>query len=174
MVNTIIGLVDKLSKITNHSIFANLAIGVGAFYASFFVPIIPIILTSFGMTLLDCYYGVRVAKLYGKVESRRAWTGTLRKFKELSLVFLATRAIELYVLMGVVSWALAGAFGLVVCLTELWSIIENLNVIDPTGPWKVFGKFMKNKAEQYLGKEATDELTKNHGINKYKTKAKKV
>ena len=33
---------------------------------------------------------------------------------------------------------------------ELWSAIENLNEIDPTGPWRILSKFIKSKGERYL------------------------
>jgi len=35
----------------------------------------------------------------------------------------------------------------------LWSIIENLNTIDPNGPWRILGKFLKKKGEDYTGIE---------------------
>ena len=31
--------------------------------------------------------------------------------------------------------------------------IENLNTIDPKGPWRVLGKFLKKKGEDYTGIE---------------------
>lgn len=174
MIKAVNGIVDTLSRLTNNSAVAGVTVTLTAFYASFFVPILPIILCSFGLTLLDCYYGIRVAKRYGVIDSRKSWFGTIRKFKDLFLVFLAARAIELYVLMGVFEWALAGAFGIVVCITELWSVLENLNTLDPTGPWKVFSKYMKNKAEQYIGTDITEELNskRNASIKRTKTKNK--
>lgn len=30
------------------------------------------------------------------------------------------------------------------------SMIENLQAIDPTGPWKIFSKFIRSKGEKYL------------------------
>jgi len=33
----------------------------------------------------------------------------------------------------------------------LWSIIENLNTLDPKGPWKLLGKFLRKKGEDYTG-----------------------
>ena len=29
-------------------------------------------------------------------------------------------------------------------------MIENLQAIDPTGPWKIFSKFIRSKGEKYL------------------------
>ena len=33
---------------------------------------------------------------------------------------------------------------------ELWSIVENLQTLDPSGPWKIFSKVIKTKGEKYL------------------------
>ena len=38
----------------------------------------------------------------------------------------------------------------IVAGVELWSAIENLNEIDPTGPWRILSKFIKSKGERYL------------------------
>ena len=45
---------------------------------------------------------------------------------------------------------LVEAFSGIVCGVELWSMIENLQAIDPTGPWKIFSKFIRSKGEKYL------------------------
>lgn len=45
---------------------------------------------------------------------------------------------------------LVEAFSGIVCGVELWSMIESLQSLDPTGPWKVFSKFIKSKGEKYL------------------------
>lgn len=41
-------------------------------------------------------------------------------------------------------------FSGIVCGVELWSIIENLQALDPTGPWKIFSKVIRSKGEKYL------------------------
>lgn len=45
---------------------------------------------------------------------------------------------------------LVEAFSGTVCGVELWSMIESLQTLDPTGPWKIFSKFIKSKGEKYL------------------------
>ena len=48
---------------------------------------------------------------------------------------------------------LSGGATVLICLTEIWSILENLNTLDPNGPWKVLGKFLKKKGEDFTGIE---------------------
>lgn len=49
----------------------------------------------------------------------------------------------------------------------MWSIIENLNTVDPNGPWKIIGKFLKKKGEDYTGIELelnSDEHNVNNNV----------
>jgi hypothetical protein len=48
---------------------------------------------------------------------------------------------------------LSGGVTVIVTLTELWSILENLNTLNPKGPWKALGKFLRKKGEDYIGTE---------------------
>ena len=48
---------------------------------------------------------------------------------------------------------MTGGATVIIALTELWSIIENLNTLNPDGPWKALGKFLKKKGEEYIGTE---------------------
>jgi hypothetical protein len=48
---------------------------------------------------------------------------------------------------------LTGGVTAIIALTEFWSVIENLNTIDPKGPWRVLGKFLRKKGEDYTGIE---------------------
>jgi hypothetical protein len=50
-------------------------------------------------------------------------------------------------------FVLTGGVTAIITLTEMWSIIENLNTVDPNGPWKIIGKFLKKKGEDYTGIE---------------------
>ena len=57
-----------------------------------------------------------------------------------------------YVLFGPdASVILSGGITAIVTLTELWSILENLNTLNPDGPWKMLSKFLKKKGEEYTG-----------------------
>ena len=46
---------------------------------------------------------------------------------------------------------LSGGAAALICLTEIWSILENLNTLDPDGPWRILGKYLKKKGEDYAG-----------------------
>lgn len=48
---------------------------------------------------------------------------------------------------------LTGGVTAIITLTEMWSILENLNTVDPNGPWRMLGKFLKRKGEDYTGIE---------------------
>ena len=48
---------------------------------------------------------------------------------------------------------LTGGAAVIITLTEIWSIIENLNTLDPKGPWRLLGKFLRKKGEDYTGIE---------------------
>jgi hypothetical protein len=50
-------------------------------------------------------------------------------------------------------FVLTGGITTIISLTEMWSILENLNTLNPHGPWKALGKFLKRKGEDYIGTE---------------------
>nr|DAV06134.1 MAG TPA: holin [Bacteriophage sp.] len=50
-------------------------------------------------------------------------------------------------------FVLTGGATVIITLTELWSILENLNTLNPNGPWRALGKFLKKKGESYTGVE---------------------
>lgn len=50
-------------------------------------------------------------------------------------------------------FVLTGGATVIIGLTELWSILENLNTLNPKGPWRALGKFLKKKGEDYIGSE---------------------
>lgn len=136
-----------------------------SFLSNFFLPIAPVVLTCFGISLIDLYYGLKIAKLNEKIESRRAWTGTLKKGKDVLMILTTARGVELYVLGGVAGTALVGGFATIVAITELWSVLENLNTLNPKGPWRLLGKFMRKKGQDLTGINL-DELTNEHSVNK--------
>lgn len=59
--------------------------------------------------------------------------------------------IEFNILNDSSVFVLSGGITVIIALTELWSILENLNTINPDGPWKALGKFLKKKGEDYVG-----------------------
>jgi len=64
-------------------------------------------------------------------------------------------------------FVLTGGTTVIIALTELWSIIENLNTINPHGPWKALGKFLKKKGEDYIGTEIDldDDVIDNNKVD---------
>lgn len=78
----------------------------------------------------------------------------------MTLIGLA-RLIEFTVLDYSGVFVLTGGITVIISLTELWSIIENLNTLYPNGPWKVLKAFLKKKGEDYTGIEL-DNLDDEH------------
>ena len=88
-----------------------------------------------------------------KITSRKNWKGTLIKIKDEFALILLAHLIE-YVLFGEnATLYLSGGITAIVTLTELWSILENLNTLNPDGPWRMLSKFLKTKGEEYTGIE---------------------
>ena len=129
-------------------------VGLGSAVIGFFSPIVYLLLICFITTVVDMIYGIKVAiKNNKKLESSKTWKGTLSKIKaELVLIGIA-QGLEWAVLDQYGVFVLTGGITTIITLTELWSILENLNTLDPKGPWKALGKFLKKKGEDYTGIE---------------------
>lgn len=76
----------------------------------------------------------------------------MKLLDEFSIISLA-RLLEFSVLGTDGVFVLTGGATVIMCLTELWSILENLNTLDPKGPWKALGRFLKKKGEEHIGFE---------------------
>jgi phage-related holin len=99
-------------------------------------------------------FGMKVARRFKKkIESGKNWRGTIRKIIDEFTIILIAHGIEWAVLDQSGVFVLTGGVTAIVTLTELWSIIENLNTIDPKGPWRILEKFLKKKGEDYTGIE---------------------
>lgn len=143
-----------LNSITNGSILGKIGVGVGAFLTGMYAPIAGILCTCFASTVVDLYYGLKVArKNKKKIESGKTWKGTLKKIRDEFIIISLARGLEWSVLNESGVFFLTGGAAVIITLTEIWSIIENLNTLDPDGPWKVLGKFLKKKGEDYVGIE---------------------
>jgi len=127
-------------------------VGLGSAIIGFFSPIAYLLLICFIATVIDMIYGIKVAiKNNKKLESSKTWKGTLSKIKaELILIGIA-HGLEWAVLDQHGVFVLTGGITFIITLTELWSILENLNTLDPKGPWRALGKFLKKKGEDYTG-----------------------
>lgn len=75
---------------------------------------------------------------------------------EFMIISLA-RMLEYAVLDDTGVFILTGGATVVISLTELWSILENLNTLNPKGPWRALGRFLKKKGEDYTGINIIEE-----------------
>ena len=132
-----------------------MAIAAGTAITAFYSPIAALLVACFAFTTADMFYGIKVAcKQKKKIESHKNWKGTLTKLADEFVIISLARLLEWAVLgdeSGV--FVLTGGATVIISLTELWSILENLNTLNPNGPWKALGKFLKKKGEDYIGTE---------------------
>ena len=129
-------------------------IAAGTALTAIYSPIVALLVCCFVFTAADMFYGIKVAcKQQKKITSSKNWKGTIVKLlDEFSLISLA-RLLEYSVLGSDDVFVLTGGITVIISLTELWSILENLNTLNPSGPWKALGKFLKKKGEDYIGTE---------------------
>lgn len=129
-------------------------IAAGTTLTAFYSPIIALLICCFAFTAVDLIYGLKVARRFNKkIESNKSWKGTLTKLADEWTIISLARLLEYAVLNEDGVFVLTGGATILITLTELWSIIENLNTLDPKGPWKALGKFLKKKGEDYIGTE---------------------
>lgn len=123
--------------------------GIVGWFSSYFAPIWSIILVTCFFILIDTVLGTKVSLSNGgKLESRKL-RKTINKLGNAILIITCCHLMDTEVLTSV-NAHLVEAFSGIVCGVELWSMIESLQSLDPTGPWKVFSKFIKSKGEKYL------------------------
>lgn len=152
MKDTINRILGTLSTVSNNSTIAQIGIVSSVIISNFFLPIVPVILTCFGLTVVDLFYGLKVAKKQKvKIESKRTWNGTIKKLRDIFSIITMIRGIELYLLGGITGTALVGGCATIIGLTEFWSILENMNTLNPHGPWRALSKFMKKKGTEVIG-----------------------
>ena len=143
--------------------FGKIAIALGSIITAFYSPIIALLMCCFAFTVVDMIYGIKVScKFKRKITSHKSWKGTLTKIADEFTIISLARLLE-YAVLGAEQgvFVLTGGVTVLVALTELWSILENLNTLNPDGPWKALGKFLKKKGEEYTGTEIdlNDECT---------------
>ena len=123
--------------------------GMVGWFSSYFAPIWSIILVTCFFILIDTVLGTKVSLSNGgKLESRKL-RKTINKLGNAILIITCCHLMDVEILTSV-NAHLVEAFSGIVCGVELWSMIESLQSLDPTGPWKVFSKFIKSKGEKYL------------------------
>ena len=123
--------------------------GMVGWFSSYFAPIWSIILVTCFFILIDTVLGTKVSLSNGgKLESRKL-RKTINKLGNAILIITCCHLMDVEILTSI-NAHLVEAFSGIVCGVELWSMIESLQSLDPTGPWKVFSKFIKSKGEKYL------------------------
>lgn len=144
-----------------------IGIALGSLLTAFYSPISALLGSLFAFTIADMVYGIKVAKKqHKKITSDKNWKGTITKlFDEFAVISLA-HLLE-YAVMGKDQsiFILTGGVVVIIGLTELWSILENLNTLNPNGPWRALGAFLKKKGEDYIGTEIELENDKNDSID---------
>lgn len=148
-------------------------IAAGTALTAFYSPISALLVACFAFTAADMFYGIKVAcKQKKKIESHKNWKGTLTKLADEFVIISLARLLEWSVLGDQTDvFVLTGGATVIIGLTELWSIIENLNTLNPYGPWKALGKFLKKKGEDYIGTEIEldDEHINNNKLDSSKS-----
>jgi len=143
--------------IAGDSILGKIGISLSALLAGYLSPIIGLLVACFSLTTVDLIYGLKVAhKQKQKITSDKTWHGTIAKIFDEFVIILLARILEYTVLGTEGVFVLTGGITAIIGLTELWSILENLNTLDPNGPWRALGKFLKKKGEDYTGIELED------------------
>lgn len=152
--HTLQAIANTLNTMVNGSATGKFLLGIGSAVVSYFAPIWYLLAICFVTTTVDMVYGMKVArKLKKKIESGKNWDGTLRKIKDEAIILALLHGLEWAVFDESGVFLLTGGAAVIITLTEIWSIIENLNTLDPKGPWRLLGKFLRKKGEDYTGIE---------------------
>lgn len=135
-------------------------------FSTFFLPIWTTIMAVCALIFIDMILGIRVSISKGmRIESRRFWS-TLKKFGWSAMAISCAHITDTYIMTSFDAH-LVEAFAGMIAGVELWSIVENLQTLDPTGPWRICSKFVKTKGEKYLDITIDkDDLPKIKGVVK--------
>lgn len=130
----------------------------GSILTAFYSPIAALLVACFLFTTVDMIYGIKVARRqHRKIESGKSWKGTLTKLIDEFVIISLARLLEFSVMGDTGVFVLTGGSTIIISLTELWSILENLNTLNPDGPWRSLGKFLKKKGEEHIGFDITND-----------------
>lgn len=152
MQNTLNNISNNLESMTQGTFVGKLLISTGAVLTAYFTPILGLLLTCFSTTIVDMLYGFKLAhKQHKKITSDRNRKGTLTKLRDEFAIICLARMIEFTVIGTSGVFILTGGATVIIALTEIWSILETLNTLNPNGPWRSLSKFLKKKGEDYTG-----------------------
>lgn len=147
-------IAHMFNSISGETLFGKIITAAGSLAVAYISPIVGLLVACFATSMIDMYYGIKVARKYKKkITSGKTWKGTLHKIKDEFAILLLARLIE-HTILGIDNtFILTGGAAVIITLTEMWSILENLNTLNPDGPWKSLGKFLKKKGEDFVGIE---------------------
>ena len=152
MQNTLCHISNHLQSITQGTLIGKLLVSLGAALTAYFTPILGLILTCFATTIVDMLYGFKLAhKQHKKITSDKNRKGTLTKLRDELIIVCLARLVEFTVIGTSGVFILTGGVTVIIALTEIWSILETLNTLNPNGPWRSLSKFLKKKGEDYTG-----------------------
>lgn len=152
MKNLIAAICNMFEGFSAGTALGKFMIAAGSLLAGFYSPIAVLLVACFLFTVVDLIYGIKVAhKFKKKLTSSKSWKGTLSKLEHEFVTISLARLLEFAVLDDTGVFVLTGGATVIIGLTELWSILENLNTLSPDGPWRILGKFLKKKGEDYTG-----------------------
>lgn len=158
---------NMFSQLSGNTAIGKFTIALSALITSYITPVFGLLVACSVCSIIDMIYGIKVSKeQHKKITSKRNWKGTLWKIRDEFTLILLAHLIEYTVLGDNVTFILSGAVAAIITLTELWSILENLNTLNPDGPWKSLSKFLKKKGEDYIGVEFDSNETENDSNNK--------
>ena len=151
-----------------HDFWGKVGILTAATATAFFTPIAGLITACFILNIADLISGLEVSLKQGDtLWSKRMWLGTIKKIRQESAVIVLMHIIEHFAMSSMTTTTvLSGGATVLICLTELWSVLENLNTVSPNGPWRILKSFLKDKSEKYTGFEL--KLDKDGKVNDVK------
>lgn len=145
-------IITAINSISGNTFVGKTIIAIGALLTAYFTPIIGLLITCFATSFVDMVYGIQVAKMqHSKITSSKTRRGTWNKMKAEFAIIALARLLEFTVVGTTGVFVLTGGATVIITLTELWSILENLNTLYPNGPWRSLGKYLKKKGEAYTG-----------------------
>lgn len=145
-------IITAINSISGDTFIGKTIIATGALLTAYFTPIIGLLITCFATSFVDMVYGIQVAKMqHSKITSSKTRRGTWNKMKAEFAIIALARLLEFTVVGTTGIFVLTGGATVIITLTELWSILENLNTLYPNGPWRSLGKYLKKKGEAYTG-----------------------
>lgn len=145
-------IITAINSISGNTFVGKTIIATGALLTAYFTPIIGLLITCFATSFVDMVYGIQVAKMqHSKITSSKTRRGTWNKIKAEFAIIALARLLEFTVVGTTGVFVLTGGATVIITLTELWSILENLNTLYPNGPWRSLSKYLKKKGEAYTG-----------------------